>query len=283
MSSVNRTDVLARSGCAVISLGVRPMLATVESVLRGLPLFFSARPATALRVLCIMAFNALHIVRHGAPLTTAQARLMATLLDLGALANAQLDGKYCCRRERHAILQLLRRSGMAPAVAEYLRRLKTLERKRPSADGEPARFDEVRLYREAVVRLSLAMLASSIGGKSLDDQIQATHSDAGLRAMFQIAMQCQIMDDVLDYRSDVASGLPTFLTASSSLAEAFERARLAAGDYAGDHEGPLGDAGPMLRVPLWLVSACARLSILIGRGRELRPEAEISRSRASYG
>ena len=35
-------------------------------------------------------------------------------------------------------------------------------------------------------------------------------------------MQCQIIDDVMDYAEDLSAGLPSFLTASASLPQAME-------------------------------------------------------------
>ena len=45
-------------------------------------------------------------------------------------------------------------------VEEYLGRLRDLESRRPSIGGDHRRFDEVRLYREGVARLSLATAAA---------------------------------------------------------------------------------------------------------------------------
>jgi hypothetical protein len=56
--------------------------------------------------------------------------------------------------------------------------------------------------------------------------------------LFQIAMQCQIIDEVLDYSKDMSAGLPSFLTASKSLPQAFELTRLAALGYADERALP---------------------------------------------
>ena len=48
--------------------GISSILIAVGSIVRGLPLFMSARPKTPLRVLCVMAFDTLHMLRNAKPL-----------------------------------------------------------------------------------------------------------------------------------------------------------------------------------------------------------------------
>jgi hypothetical protein len=99
----------------------------------------------------------------------------------------------------------------------------------------------------------------------VDEGIRATSRDVDLKLLFRIVMQCQIIDDVLDYSEDLSAGLPSFLTASRSLLQTFELTRQAALDYAADRDAPrTGDVFP-LRAALYLVSACARLTIGLGR------------------
>jgi hypothetical protein len=110
--------------------------------------------------------------------------------------------------------------------------------------------------------------ATAIGNQSLDDGIRATSGDEDLEMLFRIVMQCQIIDDVLDYSKDMSAGLPSFLTATESLPQAFELTRLAAVLYADDGNLPrTGDVFP-LRLALFGVSACAKLVILLGRWRQ---------------
>ncbi len=90
-----------------------------------------------------------------------------------------------------------------------------LESSRPLPGGDHWQFQDVGLYREAVVRLSLGMVAATASGnRCLDEGIRATYCDADLKILFRIVMQCQIIDDVLDYSKDLSAGLPSFLTAS---------------------------------------------------------------------
>jgi hypothetical protein len=248
---------------------ISPILIAVRSIVRGLSLFMSARPRTPLRVLCIVAFDALHMLRKAGPLTMPKIRTLAALLDFGACANAAFDNKECCRHECRETLQLLEVAGVRSSVVEYLRRLRELESRRPLPGGDYRQFHKVRLYREAVVRLSLAVVATTASGdQCLGAGIRATYCDADLNILFRIAMQCQIIDDVLDYSRDMSAGLPSFLTASKSRPQACELTRLAALGYADDRDLPrTGDVFP-LRLALFLVSTCTRLVIVLGRWRQ---------------
>jgi len=247
---------------------ISSILIAVRSIVRGLSLFMSARPKTPLRVLCIMAFDTLHMLRNAKPLPTPKLRMLAALLDFGACANAAFDNKDCCRHECRITLQLLEEAGIRSSVVEYLRRLRDLESRRPLPGGDDWQFQKVGLYREAVVRLSLGMVATTANGNQcLDEGIRATYCDADLNILFRIVMQCQIIDDVLDYSKDMSAGLPSFLTASKSLPQAFELTRLAALGYANDRDLPrTGDVFP-LRSALFLVSTCTKLVIVLGRWR----------------
>jgi hypothetical protein len=124
-------------------------------------------------------------------------------------------------------------------------------------------------YREAVVRLSLGMVATTAhGNQRLDEGIRATCCDADLNILFRIVMQCQIIDDVLDYSKDLSAGLPSFLTASRSLPQAFELTRLAALGYADDRDLPRTGKVFPLRSALFLVSTCTKLVIVLGQWRQ---------------
>jgi hypothetical protein len=228
--------------------------------MRGLPLFLSARPKSPLRVLCIVALDTLHMLRTAKPLPAFKLSVLAALLDFGACANAAFDNKDCCSREFRTLLQLLEDAGTRPYVDEYLQRLSDLEGRRPFAGGDAWQFHKVSLYREAVVRLSLGIAAATAhGSQCLDDAIRATYCEADFNLLFRIAMQCQIIDDVLDYSKDLAAGLPSFLTGAKSLPEAFELTRLATQSYADDRGLPRTvDVFP-LRLALYLVSTCAKL------------------------
>ena len=72
------------------------------------------------------------------------------------------------------------------------------------------------------------VVTTATGTHCLDEGIRATHCDGDFNILFRIAMQCQIIDDVLDYSSDRSAGLTSFLTASASLPDAIERTHQAA-------------------------------------------------------
>ena len=249
-----------------IFAGISSILIAVRSFIRGLPLFVSCRPRTPLRVLCIMAFDTLHMLRQAKSLPMPKLRVLAALLDFGACANAAFDHKQCCRHECREALQLLEDAGIRSTLDEYLRTLGDLERRRPLPGGDYRQFQKVVLYREAVMRLSLGMAAATANvSQCLDDGIRATACDADLKILFRIAMQCQIIDDVLDYSQDLSAGLPSFLTASTSLPQAFELTRLAALGYADDRDLPRTPKVFPLRSALFLVSTCTKLVIVLGR------------------
>lgn len=239
---------------------ITSLTSAARSFLRSCPLFFAARPRTPLRVLCIMAFDTLHRARYATPLPAHKQKLLAALLDFGACANAALDNKIWNGREYRQTLQILEDAGMRTTVADYLNRLSYLESTRPSPGDNEGHFLQIARYRENVVRLSLAILAIVAWNySSLDDGISAVSTDADLRYLFYIVMQCQIIDDVLDYSSDKAAGLPSFLTAATSLNQSRIFTSQAAHTYALAHD--LSQAGHLMpwRLVLFLASSIVRL------------------------
>ena len=243
-------------------------LTSVRSVRRCLPLFVSARPRTPLRVLCVMAFDALHQLRYSKPLPVATHRVLAALLDFGACTNAIFDEKPYCRKELEQTRQILDEAGLHSMVEEVLRRLSDLEGRRPSPFGDDRQFHEARSYREAVARLWLGTVAATAAGsRCLEEGILATYADDVLKLLFRIVMQCQIIDDVLDYSRDASAGLPSFLTASVPLRDAIDRTHQAACEYAHPRDLPRSDDVLPLRVALGVASICAKLMIRLGRWR----------------
>ena len=251
---------------------IASMLIAATSFLRALPLFIAARPKTPLRVLCIVAFDTLHVLRTSNRLPVQRIRMLAALLDFGASANAAFDRKKFCPEEFRCTRQLLEEAGIGSTVDEYWRRIQELERRRPCPGGNRLDAQRVRTYREDVVRLSLGVLtATAFARESLQDGIHAIHAEEDLAVIFGIVMQCQIIDDVMDYSKDVTACLPGFLTASESLLEAFELTSLATLCYASDRgEARSGREFPF-RFALFAVSAIAKLLINLGRWRQRIP------------
>ena len=208
-------------------------LAACRSLLRGLPLFLRPTPKTPLRVLGIIAFDTLHALRASKPLPPATIDALATFLDFQGCANAEWDRKYVCQAEYQALRQRLARVGLGAWTDDYLHRLRALESQRPPTTGDSGRFDDVRAYREAVARLSLATgAAMALDADSLDDGLRATRCDPDVETLFRILMQCQIVDDVLDYPADLGARLPSFLTACTPLPRAMALTRAAVRSYA---------------------------------------------------
>jgi hypothetical protein len=251
-------------------------LAAIARLLRGLPLLFRSAPRTPLRVLCIIALDTLHVLRHSQPLSRERISELAMLLDFQACTNAVWDRKNFCEVEYRAIRQRLENAGLGLCIEEYLTRLRELETRRPPIGGDHRRFDEVRSYREAVARLSLAtVVAVALDAECHDEEIGATHCDNDVEALFRIVMQCQIIDDVVDYAEDQSAGLPSFLTACASLPQAIELTARAARYYGASCASSSANGVFPIRVALRVFTAVTTLVVRIAhrRYRSRRPQA----------
>ena len=245
---------------------IRASVVSVACLVRGLPLFFCATPRTPLRVLGIVAFDILHVLRRSQPLPRQTIRELAMFLDYQGCTNAAWDHKDLCEAEYEAIRQRLENAGRGPCIDAYLGRLRELESRRPSIGGDHRRFDEVRSYREAVARLSITTAAAiALDAAYLD--IRSAQGDGDVETLFRILMLCQIIDDVLDYRKDRSAALPSFLTASASLEEAMELTAEAARSYAASRERSSVDAVFPLRVALYVFTLITRLVIHVAHPR----------------
>lgn len=235
-------------------------LVSVLCFLRGVPLFFRAAPRTPLRVLGIIALDTLHVLRHSEPLPRRRVRELAAFLDFQGCTNAAWDHKAVCEAQYRAVRQRLESAGLGSCIEAYLGRLDELEGRRPPVGGDRRHFDDVRWYREEVARLSLgAAAAIALHDGRLDEGIRSTRCDSDLETLFRILMQCQIIDDVLDYPADRAAGLPSFLTACASLPQAMDLTAGASRSYAGGRGRAAGDAVFPLRVALFVVTAVTRI------------------------
>ena len=247
---------------------LRAAIVSLACFLHGLPLFFRATPKTPLRVLCVIALDTVHVLRHGRPLPRSRRKQLAAFLDLQACANAVWDGKNLCASEYRALRQQLERVGLGEWIAEYLIRLRELETRRPAIGGDSQRFNNVRSYREAVARLALgAVTAIALNAERLDKGIQATYCDADVAALFRMAMQCQIMDDVIDYRKDLSAGLPSFLTATASSQQAITLTAEAVRFYGASREPSAGGAVFPLEAALQVITLVTRLVVGVVRRR----------------
>ena len=179
-------------------------------------------------------------------------------LDLEGFANKAWDRKDLCAAGYRALEHRLEQAGLGPCLAEYLDRLRKLESGRPSIGGDA---EAVRSYREAVARLSIATAAAiALNADCRAHDILAAHGDSDVDTLFRILMQCQVIDDVLDYQEDLSAGLPSFLTAPASLPQAMASMADAARSYAAGGEQSSRAVFP-LRLALFIVSALARFVI----------------------
>src|SRR5262245_10458567 len=179
---------------------LRAFIAATRCLARHLPLFFRSTPRPPLRVLCITAMDTLHVLRHGRPMAPARVRDLAMFLDFGACTNAAWDEKRLREADYADLRRQLQASDVAPLVADYLCRLWELECRRPQVGGDHRRFDEVRAYREQVVRISIATAAAiAMEAETVARGIRAIDRERNLDKVFRIVLQSAVLHDVLDY------------------------------------------------------------------------------------
>ena len=257
----------------------RASLVSAACFLRGLPLFFRRAPRTPLRVLGIIALDTLHVLRHRRPLPRKKVRDLALFLDFEGCTNAAWDHKALRDADNQAIRQHLEKSGLGSCVETYLDCLRSLESRRPSIGGDRRRFDDVHAYREAVARLSLATAtAIALNAECRGAEIQAAQRDPDVDTLFRILMQCQIIDDVMDYTEDLSAGLPSFLTASASLPLAMDLTARAARSYAVRPERAAETEVFPLRLALWVVTLLTKLTVRVA-GRRYRHARQLAQAR----
>jgi hypothetical protein len=241
---------------------LRASLAAVGSLLRALPLLGAPAPGTPLRVLCIAALDTLHRLRHGRPMSPARRQLLATFVDVQACVNAQCDGKPLSADTFDRLRRRVADAGLEPWLTGYVARVRALEAGRPAIGGDRRHFDRARAYREDVARLAVAAIAGlALPAGDLDDGIRATHEDADLAALFRLAMQCQVIDDALDYDVDLASGLPSLLTACASLPDGLALAADAARAYGACRGTVAEGALAPIRLSLAVLTSAAALAV----------------------
>lgn len=214
-----------------MSEALRSTVVAARCLLRRLPLFFRASPKTPLRVLGIVAFDTLHVMRRSKPLPPHRVAELAAFLDFEGCANAEWDHKRRCEAECLAIRRRLGDAGLDDCVEAYLNRLEQIEVARPTPGGDRRRFADIREYREAVARLSLSTAAAIALQPDRRPEHIRMALDEDVEILARILMQCQIVDDVLDYDEDVAAGLPSFLTAAAALPDGLRWTAEAARSY----------------------------------------------------
>lgn len=222
--------------------------------IRRLPLLAARHPKTALRVWCVAAFDTLEVLTRSTRLTLHQVECLCWFLDFAACANARSDGKKFSIEEFDRTRQHLEESGYADLIRAYLTQLQEQEENRPSVGpwdvaAVEARSRRVRNYRESVARLSLQAIVDLLSRQrrtadltddedAFDEPSKSAAYGAGLELLFHLVMLCQLIDDALDYGSDRAAGLPSFLTAAGEIRLSLNGANAAVDDYVGSPECP---------------------------------------------
>jgi hypothetical protein len=187
----------------------------VASLLR----FGQDRPATPLRSLCVAALD--YIARtDGQQLDRKKRMSLNCVMNLGALMNDHFDQHDFSKRDYRKLRKQLAADETARAVYRvYFRKLRQMERNRPRLEtpGRENLANEVAGYRENVVRLSLSALAAiALPKPEGADRLgsQAFYREEGyIQHLFTLVMLIQICDDLLDWRRDWRTGLPTYVTA----------------------------------------------------------------------
>jgi hypothetical protein len=142
-------------------------LHVARSVASGFCRHRSERPGTALRTLCIVAFDFMARA-DGQRLGREQRRVLSRLLDLGALMNDHFDQHGFCIHSYRKLRKQLAADEMARAAyRSYFRQLRQVERNRPrlSLPIREGILKEAADYRETVVRISLSALAAIAFGQ----------------------------------------------------------------------------------------------------------------------
>jgi hypothetical protein len=236
-------------------LGIPDAMAAVAMNLR----FFAARrPGTPLRVLSLIAISTV-LRSRGIVMPPQQRRAVIEAMDLGARLNDRFDGDACDAEELRESVACFKKSAHREVVWNYAKRLRRLVRTRPGiAESAVA----VRRYREAVNRVSLAVLWALASQRNLADAELDIEREPDLKLLFQMVMQFQLIDDVLDARQDRCRSLPSFATGQGVTTTSLDEL---VADYA-DEKPIRFDRNFCLRVALGMIAASARAVIAIRAG-----------------
>lgn len=229
-------------------LGVPAILAAFAVNCR---FFFARQPATPLRVLALIAITAA-LRSRGIVLGPDRRRALIEAMELGALLNDRFDQDPHDPEELRARVRWFARSEHRNLVRGYAKRLRRLERSRPDS---MERGSATQCYREGVNSVSLAMLWALGHSRTLGIAELEIQREPDLQLLFQIVMQAQVIDDVLDLREDRRRELPSFATGGASLQEIVSI-------YA-DGKPLRLDRDFCLRVALRTITAVARLVVAI--------------------
>lgn len=183
------------------------------------PLLFQHKPGTPLRVLCIFALDYVRQQHSDGSLSKEQISALSDLLFQGAEFNARIDHK--------SIPQPSASNTPGPSqsqlINDYVTKIKALECDRPFPGCSSAVVHE---YRERVLVTSLgAAAAVAFRLDGVNEGVAMLDREPRLQALTAIVVMCQIVDDAIDYESDLALGLASYLTCESSLEAAIKAAQ----------------------------------------------------------
>lgn len=168
------------------------------------PLLFASRPKTPLRVLCIAAFEFLARLRGGT-LGQRCRRALAQACDFGSLCDAYYDCRQLDAGQYRSLRRELHRIVPEAATRRYLRQLREAERGRPVLSASHAEIVPAAIaYRTAVLDLSLRWMRE-ISGVSVEG--------AKFQVLLNLVGLMQMVDDLLDWKEDLAKGSPSYVTA----------------------------------------------------------------------
>jgi hypothetical protein len=260
-------DMETVSPLITIRLGLRDRFAAVmvcvACAVRGIPLFFLRAPATPLRVLCIMALQAVYRLRSSRWMSAKCIQNLATALDYAALRNAQLDGKRFDGARDVELWKCLESAGLREIAARYQRELMDLEGRRPAMLGDADNFRRVAHYRSEVVELSIRWLVQIIHHSEGESRLSRSlgESDDCVAVLCRMALVCQVIDDTWDYSRDRAAGLPSFLTATASFSDSLALTHEYLGELASPSSPSRTAASFPFRIAFKLMHGIAALTI----------------------
>lgn len=184
-------------------------------LLDGLYLSLKNSPATPLRLCCIVAMAVTQRLNCAKWISEETFKNLCVAIDFAANANAIVDNKPLNVDDYMQNIGYFASAGLEDLAQQYIDQLQEIESRKPTILGDSRNFRVVVRYREAVVELSLRFL-NGVMRRTEKSSCESEDCQATLRA---IAILSQVIDDCLDYSSDLAQGLPGFLTATQRFSE----------------------------------------------------------------
>jgi hypothetical protein len=190
------------------AIGISQLLRVARSAAFALivcsPMFLQARPRTPLRVFCIAGFEYLARLK-GDALGRRRRVAIAHACDFGSLRDEYYDEKKLDLAEYRSLRAALRTMAPESAAARYIQQLRHAERTRPIlSPGRDGLSEATINYRATVISLSLRWM-QKISGVTVDR--------AKFHSIVSLVCLMQLLDDVLDWKEDLATSCPSYVTA----------------------------------------------------------------------